>query len=176
MQLVQSLGQIAVELITLKTQQLDDQFFIWLREALANGTVAINTSDAAVHLLDDGTLYLNNEIFKQFLESTKVSGDANQLAQDINEHFGLASQAIQEKSTYANFLMQRGEDQKTFVFKNGMLTSPTLYITGDTTSIPVSPLQSAIKNSLQQTRQLPNIKQAIIAQHNPTTSSSFRLR
>ena len=60
---------------TLQEPSLDDQFYLWLREGIANGSIAVNTNDAYVHLLDDGVLYLNNEIFKRFQEASKTSAD-----------------------------------------------------------------------------------------------------
>lgn len=172
--LMKNLPQILVESSLPKEYQLDDQFYIWLREGLANGSIVINTNEANVHLLDDGTLYLNNEIFKRFIESHQLKQDFNKLSRDFNDRFGIDSQFTHEKSAYANFLMQRG-DHKTIQVRNGMLAFASLFIL-DTTGIPVSPLQKDIKAGLQQARQLPGVKQTIGAERRKDSGPGFKLR
>lgn len=172
--LMKSMPPVLVESSLPKEYQVDDQFYIWLREGLANGSIVINTNEANVHLLDDGTMYLNNEIFKRFVESHKLNHDVNKLARDFNDRFGLDSQFTHEKSAYANFLMQRG-DHKTIQVRNGMLAFASLFIL-DTTGIPISPLQKDIKAGLQQARQLPGVKQTIDAERRKDSGPGFKLR
>jgi hypothetical protein len=172
--LMKNLPQITVDTILAKESQAEDQFYIWLREGLADGSIPLNTNDANVHVLDDGTIYLHNEIFKRFLESRQLNQDFNKLARDFNERFGIESQASPEKTAYANFLMQRGD--KTIQVRNGMLAFASLFIQ-DTMGIPDSPLKKDIKGGLHPSRQLPGVQQTIIAAERRNESSpSFKMR
>ncbi len=174
MALMKNLTETLVESSLPKEFQMDDQFYIWLREGLANGSITINTNEANVHLLDDGTLYLNNEIFKRFIESHKLKQDFNKLAHDFNERFGIDRHSTHEKSAYANFLMQRG-DHKVLQVRHGMLAFAALFIL-DTTSIPISPLQREIKAGFQHLRQLPGVKQTIDAERRKDSKPGFKMR
>jgi hypothetical protein len=179
LELMRSLTQISIDLIDPKELQLDDQFYIWLREGLANGSIAINTAEASVHMLDNGLLYLNNELFKRFLEARKISGDAHALAGRFNERFGIVSQPIQEKSGYAAFLMQRG-DQKIIQPRNGMFAYASLFI-ADTIGPEGGPLQSSphqkeITSALKVSRELPGVKQTIAAVRRPDSGAGFKMR
>lgn len=174
------LPQILVEVITPAEMELEDQMYIWLREGIANGSIAINNHEAGVHILDNNILYLNNELFKRFLEMHKIAVDPHLLAGKFNERFGLSSQAVQEKTGYAAFLMQRG-DQKIIQPRNGMFAYASLFL-ADTIGpegVPFqpSPHQKEITSALKVSRQLPGVKHTIAAASiRPQSPSSFKMR
>ncbi len=174
--LMKRLLQGNVELILPKEMPLEDQFFIWLREGLANGTIAVNTQEALVHLLDDGEIYLNNEVFKQFQEVSKVQGDMSKLAQEFNEKFGVEAQVIPGKIEYAAFLGQRGT-QKTIQVRNGMFAFGTLFLVDlATVGVALSPLLKEIRNTFQTGRELPGVKQVNVVEKRPNTGPNFKMR
>jgi Putative helicase/Putative conjugal transfer nickase/helicase TraI C-term len=174
--LIKHLQQIPIELIAPKDLPFDDQFYIWLREGLANGSIGINTNEANVHLLDDGTLYLNNEIFKRFQETIKTPVDVNKLANDFNKRFGVNSEVTAGRE-YATFLMQRGT-QKTIQVRNGMFAFGALFLIDMVTvGAAISPLQDKIRAAFQTTRELPSgIKSALTIERPQTPNSTFRMR
>jgi|GEM_PF-2881629 len=165
--LIKSLNSIPVEVITPKEPQLDDQFFLWFKENWINRAFPINTSDAQVHLVEtDGQklLYLNNDLFKRFLETKKISADANKLAADFNQRFGVDVNTTPGRGEYAAFLMQRGT-QKSIQVRNGMFAFGCLFLIDlDTVGVPlISPLQKEIMNAYQQHRKLPGISASVSA-------------
>lgn len=167
--------EVPIELILPEHPPMEDQFYKWLREGLANGSIAVNTQEANVHVLDDGSLYLNNEIFKKFQEVNKITGDTSQLANQFNERFGLNADIMPGKVEYATFLMQRGT-QKTMQVRNGMFALGALFLIDmATVGVAVSPLQKEIKATLQAARQLPGVKQTVITNH-ISHSPSFKMR
>ena len=173
---MKSLPSVAADVIVPKELQQDDQFYIWLREGLANGAIAVNTNDANVHLLDDGSLYLNNELFKQFQEAKQTTIDVSKLAAEFNERFGLEAQAAPNKVEYATFLMNRGT-QKTMQVRNGMFAFGALFLLDMATiGVAISPLQKEIRSALQQARQLPGVKQTLIAESRPASGTGFKMR
>lgn len=173
--LMHSLHQVPIEVVTLQEIPLIDQFYLWLREGLSNGSIAINTNEAQVHLLDNGTLYLHNEIFKIFLEKVRVPGNMNQLSNEFSEKFGLNTQAIREKALYGAFLT-KSVDQKTLQVQKGMLTAAPLFL-AETVGVPVSPLQNDIKKGLMQSRELPDIKKhAVFIERRFDSGPSFKMR
>ena len=178
---LKNLPQVPVEAITPAAPEFEDQMYIWLREGIANGSITVNTHEAGVHILDNGILYLNNELFKRFLEARKMAGDpASLLAGKFNERFGLSSQAVQEKTGYAAFLMQRG-DQKIIQPRNGMFAYASLFL-ADTIGpegapFQPSPHQKEITAALKVSRALPGVKQTITAASiRPQSPSSFKMR
>lgn len=174
--LMKTLPQIPVELIAPKEPQQDDQFYKWLHDGLANGSIAANTNEALVHSLDDGSLYLNNEIFRQFQETQKVTGDLNKLAADFQNRFGLEAEIMPGKVEYAAFLMQRGT-QKTIQVRNGMFAMGSLFLLDMVTiGAAISPLQNAIRSAFQQARQLPGVKQTVAADRRPDSGPGFKMR
>jgi hypothetical protein len=56
---------------------LGEDFFAWLAKGLADGTIAINSANAAVHVLQGGELLLEKEVFEKFC---KLHGRGNWLA------------------------------------------------------------------------------------------------
>jgi hypothetical protein len=177
--LLKNLPQAAVDLVTPQEMQLDDKFYIWLREGLANGTIGINTNEANVHVLDDGTLYLNNEVFKTFLDTNKITADANKVMESFNERFGVESQVAPGKIEYATFLMQR--TQKNLQVRNGMFAMGALFLIDMIyVGSHLSPLQKDIKSTLQTARslpqQLPSVKQTLAAERRPNSGPNFKMK
>ena len=175
MAFLKDLGQIPIEIFNPKEMPLQDQFLIWLREGIANKTIALNTNDAGVHLLDNGILFINNEMFKRFLETNKISADVNKLAREFADEFALSSRITQEKTTHANIFLAQRLDQKNLTGRQGMLYFASLFIK-NTDGIPMSPLQKDIQSVIQQSRDIPEVKQAIKIERRPESGPTFKLR
>lgn len=52
------------------------QFMRWLQEGIAQGTLAVNTSQAPVHLVKEGLLLVSPRIFRQFTNDTQLQDAA----------------------------------------------------------------------------------------------------
>ena len=179
MGMLRSLPQAFIDTIVPKEMQLEDRCFIWLREGLANGTIVINTADAQVHLLEDGMLYLHNDIFKRFLEENKLKVElSSTLADTFNQRFGLDIATTQEKAAYANFLMQRG-DHRTVQVRNGMVAFNGIFagfynLDKNRKSSWEREIKEVFK--LNHNRNLPSIKQAVTAERSTQQAPSSKFK
>ncbi len=172
---MKSISQIQIDMILPKEMPLQDKFYIWLREGISKGSIEINTKDAHLHLLDNGILFINNEIFKRFLESNKTPGDVNKLSRDFAEEFALSSRVTQEKTIHANAFLAHRLDQKSLPGRQGMLYFASLFIM-NTAGIPMSPLRKDIMSGIHQARELPGVKQTIAVERRPDSGPSFKMR
>lgn len=46
---------------------LGEEFIYWLSEGLCDGSIAVNTPDAAIHMLENGELFMDQRIFQNFV-------------------------------------------------------------------------------------------------------------
>lgn len=181
--LVKGLQQVNLELPSVKDLNSLDQFYLWIQEGITNGEISINTKDAHVQYLEDGTLYINHELFKRFNETNKIPGDSQGLVREFNEQFGVAQHVIHESRVNSTFLSQSWEPKIT----QGTLAFASQFIM-DYTGIPVSPLQEKIKSGtktiIKESRFKPNlqvqsdaIKQSLNVEQRPQSSSpNFKMR
>ena len=65
MDLLNALGQLSEELTVPSVNREGEAFFRWLRDGISNQTIAVNTSDALVHVVDDG-VFIDDKIIKKF--------------------------------------------------------------------------------------------------------------
>ncbi len=173
--LMKSLPQTSFEAVVLKELPLEDQFFLWLRDGINNGSIAVNTAYSPVHVQED-MLYLNNEIFTRFIDERKLATDAARVGNVFSERFGIENLVItQEKSAYVNFLMQRG-DPRTVQIRNGMLAFGGMFNLDKTKFPPKSPIWHEVKSAFHLSRQLPTVKQTISSNQPQNTITTFRMR
>jgi DNA relaxase TraI-like protein len=180
--LLKNLPQAFIDTIVPKETSLEDSCFIWLREGLANGAITINTADASVHVLEDGTIYLHNDVFKRFISEHRLKGElGSSLADLFNHRFGLESLMITQgkAAAYANFLKRPGGDQRQVV-RQGMVMDKIFLnpLVNKVDNIPKSSLEEAIKDVFQPKNHhyLPSVAQSIPAerpQQSPSPTSRF---
>ncbi|MBS0350122.1 MAG: TraI domain-containing protein [Proteobacteria bacterium] len=175
MGLLKTLSAVATEVITPKELPLEDQCFAWIQDSIKNGALAVNTTDANIHLLDDGTVYINFKLVELFAEHRKLTIDPIKLAGVINQRFGYQNYvAAQEKAAYANFLLQRG-DPRTVQIRNGMLAFGGLFRL-DKSHFPASPSEKEIRSVFHSMHKLPIEKAVNVATNKGRPASTFRLR
>ncbi len=181
--LVKNLQQAHIDLPLVKDLKLVDQFYNWLQDNLANGNLQINTKESPLQYLEDGALYFNHEIFKRFFEANKITADLQNLIQEFNQHFGVATHVVQESRVNSNFLSQSWEPKTT----QGTLAFASQFIM-DYTGIPVSPMQEKIKAGtktiikesrfkLNTSPHTESIKQSLNVEQRPQQSNpTFKMR
>jgi hypothetical protein len=182
--LARDLQQGQSDLPQVKDLNLLDQFYLWLQEGIADGSIQINTKEANVHYLEEGVVYLNNEVFKRFHETVKIPESNQNLIREFNEQFGIATHVMYESKVNSTFLSQSWEPKVT----QGTLAFASQFIM-DYTGIPVSPLQERIKSGTKtaikegrinphQVKAPDTIKQSMqVEQRQPSSSNfSFKMR
>lgn len=178
--LMRSLPEAFIETIVPKELQLEDRCFKWLIEGLANGAIGINTADANVHVLDDGTVYLHNDVFKRFINEFRLQGELGSSLSDLfNNRFGQESLLIMQRkaSSYGNFL--RSNDQQRQVLGNAIIVNKNFEGLNKLDHTRESPLKNEIDKALQQTHALPPVSQSVsqsIAAERPQQTSSAIFR
>lgn len=63
-----------IEILESPATELADQFYVWLQDGLRDGSIAVNTSDANVHITDMG-IFIEAGIFKDFAKLYNLSSN-----------------------------------------------------------------------------------------------------
>ncbi len=72
MDLLNALGQLSEELLVPAVNREGEAFFRWLRDGITNQTIAVNTSDALVHIVNEG-VFIDDKIIKKFSDLSPAS-------------------------------------------------------------------------------------------------------
>tara|TARA_B100001093_G_C26855665_1_gene1027284 strand:+ start:4917 stop:6131 length:1215 start_codon:yes stop_codon:yes gene_type:complete len=72
MELLNALGQLSEELVIPSVNREGEAFFRWLRDGISNQSIAVNTADAMVHMVDEG-VFIDDKIIKKFTDLSPAS-------------------------------------------------------------------------------------------------------
>ncbi len=89
--LMNALVQVPIELKQSMDTHYGDLFFAWLKEGIAQGTIAVNTADAGVHITTDGVFLELNKLVDQFEKITKLPVNRAVVVTQFGNLLGIAS-------------------------------------------------------------------------------------
>lgn len=84
-----SLQPIEVDPLHSKDTELGEAFFNWLKNAIENNDIKVNTADAAVHIVNEG-VFLERKLFKQFADICNAPVHMNAVFTQFGNLFGIA--------------------------------------------------------------------------------------
>src|SRR3989338_1683866 len=90
--ILNSLEGAAVEMHEPAATKDAEAFYQWLKSEIENGKIDVNKEDASVHVVREGVLIEKN-IFKQFLDKSKIPASIAQLMQQFIALMGIAKKS-----------------------------------------------------------------------------------
>lgn len=89
--LLNALVDVQVEMMIGEDTKYGDLFYAWLKDGIASGEIAVNTTDAGVFMTVDGVFLERNKVFHSFAERSKLPVNMNVVFAQFGNLFGIAN-------------------------------------------------------------------------------------
>lgn len=163
-----TLPQVDAEPFNSDETKYGEAFLEWLKKGLANGDIKTNTSDATVHIVEEG-VFLERKLFKQFAEIFNVPVNMNVVFTQFGNLFGIAKKGGYDYSFdqyFSEYPQSQANNGKAFSsplskrhrsLRDGMvLVDPAVLFVN--TKIPATtPMLKAMQSKEHHQRSLPNV-------------------
>lgn len=130
--LVDGLPMMNIEALISTATEYADQFYAWLAEGIADGTIKVNRADAEVHVTEAGVFVEKSAILKTFADLYKVPGSV--VLTQLGNFFGVGKQSghdMRYVQLFSDYPEQSVNAQRTFAGplgrKAGMIRDGLLF-------------------------------------------------
>lgn len=162
--LFESIPRIDVEQLESEATVHGEAFLNWLKNAIANNDIKINSSDAHVHVVEPGVLFLEKKIFKQFSDLYNVPVSMHAVFTQFGNMFGIEKKGGGDY-VFDQYFSPANESQSTQTvsfttqtnrFRDGLVLSDPNIVFVSKQVPSVSPLMKELQGQ-KETHRLPSV-------------------
>ena len=172
LELLKELQGFHVDVLEPDANEQGEQFFIWLKEGIEDGSLAVNTADARIHVLEDG-VFVDKQLFKQYVDLISTPVNIHTVFTQFGNAMGIVKKSGQDFLNANYHSVDENLNQRVGFMrrsKRAGVKAQGVKVDADILLKKVTAVSDCIRVAGGNQRALPNIKSSAGRQFNPDAS------